>query len=165
MEHKPINRNKHIVKLSKDHHFTLLFCWKIRNGLKLEVEPKRIASYVSYFWNHHLQRHFWEEESILFSHLADASVKKAIAQHDDIAGQVKYLINSGNITSNEVSTLADALDNHVGYEERDLFPHLEKVLSGEQLEDIGKRIAAQEDNELKDDYTDEFWIQNDTRLK
>jgi len=30
MKTKPIKRNENIMKLSKEHHFSLLFCWKIR---------------------------------------------------------------------------------------------------------------------------------------
>jgi hemerythrin-like domain-containing protein len=53
--------------------------------------------------------------------------------------------------------LADSVDEHVRYEERILFPYLEKELSGEQLEDIGKRIPGAP---LKDNYEDAFWIKS-----
>jgi hypothetical protein len=40
---KPIKRNKHLKWLSRDHHFGLLACWKIRQGLKIKlIQP---ASY------------------------------------------------------------------------------------------------------------------------
>jgi hypothetical protein len=46
------------------------------------------------------------------------------------------------------------------YEERELFPHLEDVLSYEQLEWIGKKLKDDHTLEMKDEYTDEFWINN-----
>jgi len=47
------------------------------------------------------------------------------------------------------------VDEHVRYEERILFPHLEKKLTEEQLENIGNKIAGES---LKDNYEDTFWI-------
>ncbi|WP_018614499.1 hemerythrin domain-containing protein [Segetibacter koreensis] len=158
MEKKPIKRNEHIVKLSKDHHFTLLFCWKIRNGLKFEIEPGRIEKYVQYFWQHHLQPHFKEEETILFAPVKDAAVQKALDEHAQITQQINTLPSAGNNLADQLSILAGTVDNHVRYEERELFPHLEKVLTNEQLETIGKQIAAQNDPTLKDDFADEFWL-------
>jgi len=53
--------------------------------------------------------------------------------------------------------LANLIDDHIRYEERKLFPHLEKVLSGKQLEEIGKKLNAQP-CPLTDDFEDQFWI-------
>jgi len=164
MEKKPIKRNEHIVKLSKDHHFTLLFCWKIRNGLKVDVEPVRITKYVQYFWQHHMQPHFREEETILFSPVQDAIVQKALDEHLNILHQIEALNAAVNTTSDQLTTLADTVDNHVRYEEREVFPHLEKVLTDEQLETIEKQIAAQHSPLLKDDFADEFWLKNKSSL-
>jgi hemerythrin-like domain-containing protein len=159
-----MKRNEHIVKLSKDHHFTLLFCWKIRNGLKFGVATERIIKYVQYFWQLHMQPHFNEEETILFSPVKDAEVQKALDEHSQIAGQIKALNAAGNNAANQLSTLADTVDNHVRYEERELFPHLEKVLTDEQLDSIGKQLAAHHDPTLKDDFADEFWLKNKNGL-
>jgi hypothetical protein len=64
---RPITRNEHIKRLSRKHHFSLLFCWKIRQGLKNNLQPERICEYVQYFWNQNLQQQFREEEKILFA--------------------------------------------------------------------------------------------------
>jgi len=163
-ETKPIKRSEHIVKLSKDHHFTLLFCWKIRNGLKFDIEPGRIIKYVQYFWQHLMLPHFREEETILFSPVKDGKVQRALDEHATIAGQINALNTSTDNAANQLSALADAVDSHVRFEERELFPHLEKVLTEEQLENIGKQLAASHDHALKDDYADEFWMKNKNGL-
>ena len=54
--------------------------------------------------------------------------------------------------------LANLVDEHVRYEERELFPHIENSLTGEQLETIGKKLNEAQPVPLKDVYTDEFWI-------
>ena len=163
-EQKPIKRNEHIVKLSKDHHFTLLFCWKIRNGLKFGVAPTRIVNYVNYFWQHLMQPHFNEEETILFAPVKDAAVQRALDEHAQIAEQIRGLTADENNAVNQLSTLAYTVDNHVRYEERELFPHLENVLTDEQLNAIGKQLDAQHGPILKDNFADEFWLKNKNGL-
>lgn len=50
--------------------------------------------------------------------------------------------------------LADTVDSHVRFEERVLFPHLERLIPEEQL----KVISDQLDHEPeKDTYQDAFW--------
>ena len=46
------------------------------------------------------------------------------------------------------------MDDHVRYEERILFPHLENVLSEEQLAEISKQLP---DHLAKDTFEDRFW--------
>lgn len=41
---KSIKRTKALQPLSRDHHHGLLLCWKIRQGIKLNVEPERIKN-------------------------------------------------------------------------------------------------------------------------
>ena len=53
--------------------------------------------------------------------------------------------------------LADAVDNHVRYEERELFPHLENVLTEEQLKEIGSKLQTTANAVCNDEFTDEFW--------
>ncbi len=159
-----MKRNEHIVKLSKDHHFTLLFCWKIRNGLKFEVKSDRIKKYVQYFWQHLMQPHFTEEETLLFAPVKDEAVQRALDEHIQIAQQIEALDAAGDNAADQLSALADTVDNHVRYEERELFPHLEKVLTYEQLENIGKQITAQHNPALKDEFADEFWLKQKNSL-
>lgn len=154
MTQKPLKRNINIVPLSKDHHFTLLFCWKIRQGIKLGVDVARIRDYVVYFRDQHMQQHFREEEDFLFSLVDDEKVAKAREDHSKIfqlAGVVESLPTNDNLKE-----LADAVDDHVRYEERILFPHLEQVLTPAQLETVGKSLT--EHQEVPDDFQDGFWM-------
>jgi hemerythrin-like domain-containing protein len=155
MESKPIKRDENILKLSRDHHLGLLFCWKIRQGLKMGVSPERIAPYVQHFWMHHLQEHFAAEENILFAPQKDILVQKAIDQHRDIRMQIEQI--AATAKPEALVRLADRVDNHIRFEERELFPHLEKMLSKAQLKTIGEQLGK-DDTPLIDDYPDAFWI-------
>ena len=150
-----MKRNENIVKLSRDHHASLLFCWKLRQGVKRHASWERMIKYVKYFWDHHFAVHFKEEENILFAPLKDDVVQKAIDDHK----KIKQLINNLNASQQEniqerLSLLADTVDEHVRYEERILFPHLESELTEHQLNDIGRQITP---DTLLDDYEDDFW--------
>jgi hemerythrin-like domain-containing protein len=159
MTAKPIKRNNNIVILSKDHHSGLLFCWKIRQGLKHEVAMERIIKYTQYFWSNHLAIHFREEEIILFPSLKDRLVQKAIGDHEQIKHQFDELREmSGNGAKEALLRLADLIDDHIRFEERELFPHFEKMLSEEQLEAIGKKLD-EHPSPLTDDYEDLFWVE------
>lgn len=158
MEKKPIKRNEHIVQLSKDHHFTLLFCWKIRTGLKFNVDSERIKKYVQYFWKNHMQPHFTEEETILFVPVKDNAVQKALNEHAEIKKQVDVLTASAKVSNADLLKLADSAESHVRYEERELFPHLENVLTENQLQEIGRQLQETKHAVSTDTFTDEFWI-------
>ncbi|KIC95484.1 hemerythrin domain-containing protein [Flavihumibacter solisilvae] len=152
-----MKRNENIVPLSRDHHDGLLFCWKIRQGIKYGVSIERIQAYVKYFWDNHLEQHFEEEETLLFAGLQDKLVNQAVAEH----GKLKRLIDvvvSPAAHPAQLITLANTLDDHIRFEERVLFPHLEKVLSGDRLADLGKQLQQIHHTNEKENYTDEFWV-------
>ena len=158
MIRKPITRNEQIKKLSREHHSSLLFCWKIRQGLKNNLQPQRICEYVQYYWQQNLQPHFREEEKILFAPIKDRQVQSAINEHRQIRRQIEGLANlKKNDMQKSLARIADMVDDHVRYEERTLFPHLEKKLIKEQLKNIGEQIQKQYSSPLIDQYEDEFW--------
>lgn len=158
MEQKPIKRTKEILKLSREHHFSLLFCWKIRQGLKKEIAADRICHYVFYFWPLFLDPHFKEEEEILFGLVKDNQVQKALADHQQIKTVFKKIEISGLQYAEDILLeLSDTIDSHIRFEERILFPHLCKALSDKQLRGIGDQLVREP---LVDDYQDQFWIKS-----
>ena len=151
-------RNEQIKRLSREHHFSLLFCWKIRQGLKNEVPDYRICQYVQYFWKQNLQLHFREEEKFFFVSLKDRRVQRAINEHKLIKQEIEGLTNhSARKFRKRLAALADMVDDHVRYEEKILFPHLQRRLSREQFEIIGRQIQEENRSCPKDLFEDQFW--------
>lgn len=151
-----MKRHESIIPLSHDHHVGLLFCWKLRQGIRKAIELKRILPYVVYIWKDHLAPHFKEEETILFiGKEQDKLVMQALAEHTII----KKMILGTNDDSNAdyYAQLADAVDNHIRFEERILFPHLENSLSENELITIGKQLGELHQETNKDNYSDDFW--------
>ncbi|MBX3254540.1 MAG: hemerythrin domain-containing protein [Chitinophagaceae bacterium] len=153
-----MKRHESIVPLSRDHHFGLLCCWKIRQGIKNEISLQRIHSYIQYFWSHHLKEHFEEEENFLFSALQSNMTAQAIGEHRELEASVLSL--SANASPDAFLQFAQQLDDHIRFEERELFPYLEKTLPAEQLDVIGRQIQEIHSNEKEDDYEDEFWVKS-----
>lgn len=156
MNAQPLKRSEYIVKLSRDHHASLLLCWKLRQGIKYHIAPERMACYVRYAWDHLFAAHFKEEEEILFAPVKDEAVQKAIRDHRDIKAQADHIISHAQeLKAADFLKFADTVNDHVRYEERVLFPHLEKVLSEEQLQKISAALSPEA---IIDGYEDDFWV-------
>lgn len=41
-----MKRHAALVQLSRDHHYGLLLCWKLKEGLKKEIEVERMSKYI-----------------------------------------------------------------------------------------------------------------------
>lgn len=158
MENKPIKRNEHIQELSKDHHFGLLFSWKIKEGLKKNIEMERLKSYLNFFWSGHLKSHFLDEEVLLFNRVEDSLCEKAKKEHQHLIAQVNK-INEARIPEvDDFRCFIEMLNEHIRFEERVLFPYLETVLSPAALSAIGDFLAKDKNNTFKDNFKDEFWV-------
>lgn len=156
-EQPPIKRHPAIVQFSRDHHFGLLLVWKIKQGLRNDVDAKRISSYVQFFFTEDLQNHFKEEEEELFSKLPpdDTLCEQAKADHVKIVKLVQTMTNDeSNIALlHEFST---ALDQHIRFEERTFFNYLQDHLTNSELD----QLAAQHRErkvDIDDRWEDKFW--------
>lgn len=156
-EHTPIKRHQAIVSFSKDHHFGLLLVWKIRQGLGKSVNAERISKYVVYFFKEDLEKHFKDEEQLLFCKLPvdDSLRKRAEEEHQTIYNMVNAIEKNNNDTK-LLNELANVLEKHIRFEERELFNHLQKKITPADLELIEKRVS----NDAKDvdeKWEDDFW--------
>jgi hemerythrin-like domain-containing protein len=152
-----MKRHESIVILSREHHFGLLFGWKIRQGIQKQVPPERILPYVKYFWENHLLLHFREEETILFASLENELVDQARFEHNQIEQLVAQLMIRKMVQPEQLNMLTVLLDHHIRFEERILFPYLEKELPEDKLLAIGMELQQLDYRRQKDTYPDEFW--------
>lgn len=154
---KPIKRSGHLIQLSREHHFSLLFCWKVRTGIKKNIEKRRIIPYILFFWKEHLLPHF-EEEDVLFEKVDDELVQRAYKEHQEINQTIELLSNVPDDNANDLfAKIADLVDDHVRFEERILFPHLENKIEESELAKIAHKLLEMQPDALQDEYEDEFW--------
>ncbi len=156
---KPIKRSKELVPLSREHHDGLLLCWKIRTGLSNKTDISRIVDYTLHFCNTSLKLHFQKEEKFLFT-LLPATDSFRIQAEDEHEKIEKYTLRIKQETNNAEKTLndfADLLEQHIRFEERNLFPHIEQVANAQELQVAGMKIDS--GNQLHEkEWNDTFWL-------
>ncbi|MCW3161622.1 hemerythrin domain-containing protein [Chryseobacterium oryctis] len=149
-----MKRNENLVLLSRDHHFGLLYCWKIKQGIKKDISFTRIRNYINYFWIESLSKHFKVEDIVLPETGNDSLQIQMDKEHREIRKMISSINQSENMQL--LADFADALQSHIRFEERVLFPHLEKNLSEEEMDEVGKKLIKYHQKEA-DNYPDEFW--------
>lgn len=154
---KPIKRAETLLPLSREHHFDLLLAWKIRKGIQQEVDPARMAAYICYLDEELMDAHFRDEETLLFDRMPpeDTPCRRARQEHEEIRRLVGE-IAKGERDTEVFSRLADAVEAHVRYEERELFPYLEQQLPADLHAEIAAALAAKHEG-FTEVWDDPFW--------
>jgi iron-sulfur cluster repair protein YtfE (RIC family) len=149
---KPIKRHKALQPLSRQHHFGLLFSWKLRKGFSKNIEMERMQEYAKWFYEHEIKPHFKDEEKYLFPILEDDNelVERALKEHR----RLKRLFNDTKNPEKSLNNLEEELDAHIRFEERILFNEIQKVATEAQLEKIEE---IHNGIEKSPDYHDPFW--------
>ncbi len=155
---RPIKRHAALIQFSREHHFGLLLVWKIRQGLKLQIESRRIADYVLHYFTVDLQKHFTAEEIQLFPLLPedDPLRKRAELEHRNIYRLIELLRNA-EADASLLKEFADALHDHIRFEERTLYNHVQELKNETELMDIfpaEKTTTSDPD----DAWEDHFWV-------
>ena len=153
---KPIKRSEQLAPLSRDHHEGLLFVWKIRQGLKNGTDINTLSRFVQWFWENDLQEHFKKEEQVLAKQLPpdDALIHRMIDEHQNIEALIH--INENIADRILLVQIADAVNDHIRFEERELFPHAEKVLHPGQLNILYTELSGERSS--LSIWEVEFWL-------
>jgi hemerythrin-like domain-containing protein len=94
----------------------------------------------------------------LFSKLPHGDVlrKQAESDHQDIS-QLFAALGKNIKDADLLYEIANKLEQHIRFEERELFNHLQNILSQEELEDVAAR-PANNSNAPEEAWKDKFWI-------
>ncbi|WP_181306563.1 hemerythrin domain-containing protein [Rufibacter sp. XAAS-G3-1] len=154
----PQKRDKSLVPLSREHHFGLLFCWKIRQGLKKGTDLKLMRAYVRYFWDNILKAHCQEEEWLLARLLPqDHEVRLRLEEEHRLMQKLVDLIQEGSPMNKDLFRVLDKdLTGHIRWEERELFPYLQTLVPAEELE-LATQLLEHKHEPRADAFTPEFW--------
>ncbi len=126
-----MKRNKNLIMLSRDHHYGLLLGWKIKQGIVYNVAFKEMAKYCIYFAKTALLPHFEEEENQVLSYLAydDSYRIRTINEHLEIKAIINELCIEELPDKAILIKLTNMIEKHIRFEERELFPYVESILS------------------------------------
>lgn len=155
-----MKRHPGLHALSQHHHFALTQALLLRRaaqapGAKRAAAVRQAAEKFLYFWEKTGRRHFREEEEVLLPAYArhkrldqDAAIMRLLADHAQIRGQIEDLTAAVKDSSARpeglaecVAALAQALHDHVRFEENEVFPQMEKMLGDSALAALGPRLT------------------------
>lgn len=143
--------------LLSEHRDGLMFTWRLRKGLNNLTSNNELAKYVRWYWQCHIRPHFYQEEKILLNLLAPGHplLYKIKIDHDEIR-ELMLLIDA-DVERFYIQKLANLIESHIGWEEKQLFPYCEKYLSPPQLADLKKEL---DDHpvDCKESWKNEFWL-------
>lgn len=147
-----MKRHPALVPLSHDHHHGLVEARRLRRATALPAAERRdaAAAFVRFFALES-RPHFRDEEEQLFPLLVGAEepatelVVQALLEHQRLHALANALENelaSGNAPAAPMHELATALEAHIRFEERTLFPLIEKLAPEAALRGLQEGAAA-----------------------
>lgn len=154
-----MKRNINLIELSRDHHHGLLLGWKIKQGFKRNVAIGELVKYIDHFAHQALFPHFEEEENQLLGFLSDDDdySKRLLKEHSEIKNLVLELTKPNIADKAGLQILVDKVEAHIRFEEREMFPYIEKTLSDADLDKLGKLISDVH-QPYEENYTNKFWV-------
>jgi hemerythrin-like domain-containing protein len=132
-----MKRDKSLRPLSREHHRALVTA----RALKEAEASQDLASMFLTFWHEDGQRHFRIEEEVLLPTWAlHASVdrdgvKRMLEEHLAIRRSALEIETRG-LTADSARQLGQLLEDHVRFEERELFPLVEAALDSKALSQL-----------------------------
>lgn len=153
---KPLKRSAYLAPLSREHHESLLLGWKIRAGITKNISSNRIIQYCLWYWQNHLQNHFYEEEEG-FGHILgpdNSLFLLMVKDHLKIRKLLNFMAENKEDNYTSLEEFKDVLISHIRFEERVLFKYIQETASRDQLETFAKMHTTH----ALPDWQDEFWL-------
>jgi hypothetical protein len=149
----PLKRHPALQPLSREHHQILLLGFKIRQGLKLKVNPERIHTYCQWFLKAYLSPHLEQEQQILVHVLGENN--KLYTQLINNHQQLLEAFSNSDISTSGVSDLEEYLMKCIRTEERIIFEAIQSQLSTSDIQFLEKHL---EELKFRENPTDLFWL-------
>lgn len=147
---KSNRRHESLIPLSREHHYGLLVCLRIRRGLENHQADvswlNERAEKVIRFFETDLKMHFKAEEEIVFPAMrgiedSRATVDQLVVEHRNLESLIQRLRQAGDLQlAPLLRESADLLEAHIRTEERVLFPCYELGVSSELARQVGIRV-------------------------
>ena len=145
-----MKRDKALTPLSRDHHQALHQALLLKRADDAEAGDALLG--MVEFFDAHGALHFRVEEEVLLPTYVrhagvgatDEAITRVLTDHVWIRARIASLREAAEVSGADVRELGERLDDHVRHEERVLFPAIEAALSAEQLESLGRAVAAAE---------------------
>lgn len=150
-----MKRARQLQPLSREHHLGLVIS---RNAKECANDVEEIAKHwtaLTDYINQNMSNHFKVEDELILSKLekykfSHPQVGEVIEQIEQQHQKLYQLINLPSLSASQVQELGTALYDHIRFEERELLPLAQQVLSEKELEDIyaasSKNVKREDEN-------------------
>lgn len=142
----PINRHEALVPLSRDHFTGLAHASRLIKAAGKDRAARHLA--LSGFidaWNAEIADHFDDEERLFLGHIDADDKQRLLEEHARIralAIEARELKHSVDPSPERIRHIGQTLNDHIRWEERELFGRIEGRLDEEQLNAIAKSTAS-----------------------
>ena len=137
-------RDRSLIPLSQQHHNGLSLCVLTERSLREDASAANVAKLARKAIDRYeleLANHFEIEESILFPAVEDhALVPGLISEHRQLEGLIGRLREEPSAPL--LLEFTALLRTHIRREENELFGDIQRLVSREQLDSLGKEIDA-----------------------
>ncbi|MGE5610266.1 MAG: hemerythrin domain-containing protein [Bacillota bacterium] len=146
--HPPIKRHRSLQPFSRDHYTGLVQAQRLLKSA--EGSAARRHSALTSFqtaWQEEIAPHFADEERLLIPLMRSDDVDRLTREHTalrSLALEVDSHAQAVDPPSEFVRQLGQRLNDHIRWEERELFPRIEQAASAEALEWLAPLTAAME---------------------
>jgi hemerythrin-like domain-containing protein len=139
-------RHEALIPLTHDHHHALAQARRLKDvvGMEKESDRRNVTNDFVNFYFGRAVRHFHEEEELFFAPVVDdveahELVVRALTEHlrlHAMVRTVKRQLSEGEADPDLLSKISDLLTEHVRFEEKELFPLVEQLVSDVELNDL-----------------------------
>jgi len=142
-----MKRAEALQPLSREHLKSLLAAKRLRDA----TDAAKAGQDFLDFWEKEGKHHFRVEEEVLLPGWAlhcpveRVAVARMLEEHLTIR-RVALRVAAEEASLEELQDLGRLLDDHVRFEERELFPMVEEALAPEDLDRLAEAIARAEEN-------------------
>lgn len=142
-KHEPIERHEALAPFSRDHYTGLVQAQHLKKAADSDAVARRkaIASFVD-AWDTEIAEHFADEQRLLLELMDDADRQRLLEEHQQLtalAQQARELRQKTDPDAAAVRQIGQMLEQHIRWEERELFVRLQNRLSPGQLAELGHR--------------------------
>lgn len=139
-------RHETLIPLTHDHHHALAQARRLGDVAKMEEGTERrnhTNDFVNFYFGRAV-RHFHEEEELFFAPLVDVPeardlVLRAVSDHlrlHALVRKVKRQLTDGDADREVLEEISALLTEHVRFEEKELFPLVERLVPEDELQDL-----------------------------
>lgn len=151
MNYPPLKRHESLQPFSRDHYVGLVQAQRLmRAAINPDAEERRkvVANFVA-AWDREIDAHFVDEERLLSDLALPAERARLLEEHAALrahAARARVLCEQGHPSPQWMIDLGKLLNDHIRWEERCLFPSIERRADEPRLRELGERTREFEVN-------------------